>query len=54
MMDSLVLKIFKFILIIESMLLASMGYIIEYAVYFIAVILGIMILFYFIYRKIES
>jgi len=53
-MDCLVLRIFKFTILMESVLLIAMGYMIKYAVYFAAIILGIIILFYCISKKIEG
>lgn len=53
-MDCLVLRIFKLTILIESILLVAMGYMIKYAVYFAAIILGIIILFYCISKKIQE
>lgn len=53
-MDCLILRIFKLTILIESILLVVMGYMIKYAVYFAAIILGIIILFYCISKKVQE
>jgi|GEM_PF-4856309 hypothetical protein len=53
-MDCLVLKIFKLTVLIESILLVAMGYMIKYAIYFAVIILGIILLFYYVSKKFEE
>lgn len=53
-MDCLVLRIFKITMLIESILLIAMGYMIKYAVYFVAVIIAIIILFYCVSKKVQE
>lgn len=53
-MDYLVLNIFKLTILIQSILLVTMGYMIKYAIYFAVSILGIILLIYWVSKRIEE
>lgn len=53
-MEYLVLNTLKLTILIRSILLATMGYMIKYAIYFAVSILGIILLIYWVSKGIEE